>query len=46
MEGYHRRRADTAAALQQGWWRSGDAGVLDTEGRLRVLGRQLARATE
>ncbi len=46
MEGYHRRRADTAAALRQGWWRSGDAGVLDTHGRLRVLGRQLAPATE
>ena len=46
MEGYHRRRADTAAALRQGWWRTGDAGVLDAEGRLRVLGRQLARATE
>ena len=40
MDGYHGRRADTAAVLDQGWWRTGDAGVLDAEGRLRVLGRQ------
>jgi long-chain acyl-CoA synthetase len=46
MEGYHRRRADTAAALRHGWWHSGDAGVLDEEGRLRVLGRQLAPVDE
>ena len=46
MEGYHRRRADTVAVLQQGWWRSGDAGVLDSEGRLRVLGRLPARSGE
>ncbi len=43
MEGYHRRRADTAAVLRQGWWHSGDTGALDGEGRLRVLGRQPTR---
>jgi len=43
MEGYHGRRADTRAVLRQGWWHSGDAGVLDSEGRLRVLGRQPPR---
>ncbi len=43
MEGYHRRRADTIAVLEQGWWHSGDTGVVDAEGRLRVLGRQPAR---
>lgn len=46
MDGYHGRRADTAAALRQGWWRSGDAGVLDDDGRLRVLGRLPARPNE
>jgi long-chain acyl-CoA synthetase len=46
MEGYHRRRADTAAVLTQGWWRSGDAGVIDSEGRLRVLGRLPDRASD
>jgi long-subunit acyl-CoA synthetase (AMP-forming) len=39
MEGYHRRRTDTAAALRKGWLRTGDTGVLDDVGRLRVLGR-------
>ena len=46
MEGYHRRRAETAAAMRHGWWRSGDAGLLDAEGRLRVLGRVPAPETE
>jgi long-subunit acyl-CoA synthetase (AMP-forming) len=46
MEGYHRRRADTAAVLRQGWWHSGDTGALDGEGRLRVLGRQPTRAPD
>jgi len=41
MDGYHARRAESEAALDQGWLRTGDAGVLDTEGRLRVLGRQV-----
>jgi long-chain acyl-CoA synthetase len=45
MEGYHQRRRDTARALEQGWWHSGDSGVLDAEGRLRVLGRLPERAS-
>jgi len=39
MDGYHGRRAETEAAFDQGWLRTGDAGVLDADGRLRVLGR-------
>lgn len=42
MEGYQRRPAESAAVLDQGWLRTGDAGVLDDSGRLRVLGRHLA----
>lgn len=41
MEGYHGRRAETALAVQQGWWHSGDTGVLDEAGRLRVLGHKV-----
>jgi long-chain acyl-CoA synthetase len=39
MEGYHDRRADTAAVLRNGWLSTGDSGVIDSEGRLRILGR-------
>ena len=42
MDGYHGRRADTEAVLDQGWLRTGDAGLLDEEGRLRVFGRHVA----
>ena len=45
MDGYHRRRADTAAVLDQGWLRTGDTGLLDAEGRLLVFGR-LSRPRE
>ncbi|HEY3530095.1 MAG TPA: AMP-binding protein, partial [Nocardioides sp.] len=44
MDGYHRRPADTEAVLEQGWLRTGDAGALDAEGRLLVLGRQVSDA--
>lgn len=43
MQGYHGRRLDTAAAFEQGWLRTGDAGNLDGSGRLRVLGGQVGR---
>jgi long-chain acyl-CoA synthetase len=39
MDGYHGRRADTASVLQNGWLSTGDSGVFDREGRLRILGR-------
>ena len=42
MDGYHGRRADTEAVLDQGWLRTGDAGLLDDEGRLLVFGRHVA----
>lgn len=46
MDAYHRRRADSEAALDQGWLRTGDAGVLDEEGRVRVLGGYVAHDGE
>ena len=42
MDGYHGRPADTEAVLDHGWLRTGDAGLLDEEGRLLVLGRHVA----
>jgi long-chain acyl-CoA synthetase len=42
MDGYHDRPADTEAVLDHGWLRTGDAGLLDEEGRLLVLGRHVA----
>ncbi|MGA8247224.1 MAG: AMP-binding protein, partial [Nocardioides sp.] len=46
MDGYHRRRHDTAAALDNGWLHTGDTGVLDARGRLRVLGRLVRTGEE
>jgi long-chain acyl-CoA synthetase len=43
MDGYHGRRVDTDAVLRQGWLRTGDAGALDGDGHLRILGRRAAR---
>jgi long-chain acyl-CoA synthetase len=43
MDGYHGRRLDTDAVLRQGWLHTGDSGVLDADGRLRILGRRAAR---
>jgi O-succinylbenzoic acid--CoA ligase len=40
MRGYRLRPAETAAALAGGWFHTADAGALDPEGRLSVLGRR------
>jgi len=40
MKGYLRRSEDTARALRGGWLHTGDVGVLDPSGDLRVLDRR------
>ncbi|TXS21790.1 long-chain fatty acid--CoA ligase [Streptomyces sp. ms191] len=37
--GYHGRPEETAAALRDGWYRTGDLATRDEEGRLAVTGR-------
>lgn len=37
--GYRNRPAEEAAAFHDGWYRTGDLGRLDADGRLHVLGR-------
>jgi len=40
MRGYLGRPVETAQALHGGWLRTGDIGVLDEHGRLRILDRR------
>ena len=39
MSGYLRRPDLTAAALQDGWFSTGDRGAIDAQGRIRLTGR-------
>jgi long-chain acyl-CoA synthetase len=43
MDGYHERRPDTDVVLRQGWLSTGDRGVLEPDGRLRILTRRPER---
>jgi acyl-CoA synthetase (AMP-forming)/AMP-acid ligase II len=40
MEGYWRQPEDTAAALDGGWFHTGDGGIVDDEGYVSILDRK------
>ncbi len=39
-KGYHNLPEETAQAFQDGWFRSGDLGAIDSTGHLRITGRK------
>ncbi|MDQ1294802.1 MAG: long-chain acyl-CoA synthetase [Actinomycetota bacterium] len=40
MHGYHNRPEETAQALHNGWFRTGDLGEIDEDGYVRITGRR------
>ncbi|MFB6549287.1 class I adenylate-forming enzyme family protein [Streptomyces sp. NPDC056405] len=40
MAGYHNRPEETAAVLRDGWLMTGDLGILDSDGYLRIVDRK------
>lgn len=40
MKGYHNKKEETAKAMQDGWFKTGDLAKLDEEGFLSIVGRK------
>ena len=40
MKGYYKRPEATAAALRNGWFHSGDLGVIDADGYVAIVDRK------